>query len=304
MRNILLSGRWLLLMLGAAAMQLSTASPVRAQAANPELDALLTQGVAFPGGQMRKLRPPTLVDGLTADQQQQAIGPVLALKRGRPITYAQFSKKDRNGPYVLLIDQDPQYDGNLPGHSINLWFVVYGNLKTVADPKFMKEQFKPDKTSRFDTLTPADLKERQIVPRTIADGNEWFVHGTFKLLQTDVRLQVQATERVVETTTKESATLAGQIDRRFDRDAKFPNDWRPAPRGVIGEPATLYVSSGAYSKVTKLIQPAGALLVEYHFVYDEPEAWFDGNNLLRSKLPQMANGNVPDFRAAVRAAEQ
>jgi len=304
MRNPLPSGRWFLLMLGLVAMQLSAVSSVQAQAANPELDALLTQGVAFPGGQMRKLRPPTLADGLTAPQQQQAIEAVLAMKKGKLITYEQFTAKEHNSSYVLLVDQDPQYDGSVPGHSINVWFVVYAKLKTVADPKFMKQQFKPDKTSRIDTLTLEDLKERQIVPRIIADGNEWFVHGTFKLLQTDVRVQVQATERVVETTTKESATLAGQIDRRFDRDVMFPNEWRPAPRGVVGEPASLYVSSGAYSKVTKLVQPAGALLVEYHFVYEEPESWFNGHDLLRTKFPQIAPGNVQDFRIAVKAAER
>ena len=148
MRNFLPGGRWLLLMLGLAAMQLSTSSPVRAQAANPELNALLTQGVAFPGGQMRKLRPPTLADGLNAAQQQQAIGAVLAMKKGRPITYNQFTVNNLNTPNVLLIDEDPQYPANAPGHSIDLWFVAYGDLKTVANPKFMKDQFKPDPKSR------------------------------------------------------------------------------------------------------------------------------------------------------------
>jgi hypothetical protein len=293
-----------LLTLGLLAFELSAVSSVRAQAANPELDALLNKGVEFPGGQFRKLRPPTLTDGLNADAQQKAIGNVLAMKKGRPITYVEFTVKNLNTPNVLLIDQDPQYDGNAPGHSINLWFVVFGDLKTVADPKFMKNEFKPDKTSRTDTLSAADLKQRQIVPRIIPGGNEWFVHGTFKLLPAGVRLQVQATERVVETVTKDSATMAAQIDRRFDNDAQYPNEWRPAPNGVVGGPPILYFSSGAYAKVTKLVQPAGALLVEYHFVYDEPDGWFNGVNLLRSKLPQSTPNDVRDFRRDVKTAEQ
>jgi hypothetical protein len=304
MRNPLPSGRWLLLVVGVIAIELSASASVRAQAANPELDALLTKGVEFSGGQMRKLRPPTLIDGLDAAAQQQAIGAVLAMKKGRPIDYKDFTVRNLNTPYVLLIDQDPQYDGNAPGHSINLWFVVYGNLKTVAAPKFLKDQFKPDKTSRTDVLNAEDLKQRQIVPRVIPNGDEWFVHGTFKLLPAGVRLQVQATERVVETKTKESATIAGQIDRRFDNDARYPNDWRPAPQGVVGGPPTLYYSSGAYAKVTQLVQPAGALLVEYHFVYDEPQPWFNGANLLRSKLPQSAPDDVRTFRRDVKTAEQ
>lgn len=303
MRNILLSGRWLLLMLGAAAMQLSTASPVRAQAANPELNALLTQGVAFPGGQMRKLRPPTVVDGLNAAQQQQAIEAVLAPKKGRPITYKEFVVNNLNTPNVLLIDEDPTTPANAPGHSIDLWFVAYGNLKTVANPRFMKAQFKPDPKSQIDTLSPADLKERQIVPRVIPDGNEWFVHGKFLLFQANVRVQVQGTYRVAQTTTKESSVMAGQIDRRFDPDPRFPNEWRPVVQGVVGGPPALYYSSGAYAKVTQLIQPAGALLVEYHFIYDEPEAWFNGANLLRPKLRLKTPDDVREFRRDVKAAE-
>lgn len=300
MRNPLHRGRWLFLAAGLIAWLMSDGSAVRAQSANPELDAVLTQGVAFPGAQMRKLRPPTLLDGMGAAAQQQAIEAVLAMRKGRPLTYKEFTVDNLNTPNVLLIDQDPQYDGNYPGHSINLWFVVFGDLKKVSDPKFLKEQFKPDKTSRIDVLTPAELKQRQVVPRKIAGGDEWFVHGTFKLLPADVRVQVQATERVVETTTKESTTIAGQIDRRFDSDAKFPNEWRPAPGGVVGGQAILYYSSGSYSKVTKLIQPVGALLVEYHFVYDEPEAWFGGANLLRSKFPQSTPSDVRSFRRDVK----
>ena len=163
----------------------------------------------------------------------------------------------------------------------------------------MRQQFQRDKNSQIDVLSDDDLKQRKIVPRTIPDGKEWLVHGMFKLLQTNVRVQVQGTARVVETTTKESAILAGQIDHRFDSDAKYPNDWRPAPSGVVGGPPTLYFSSGAYAKVTKLVNPAGALLVEYHFIYDEPEAWFGGANLLRSKLPQKTREDVKDFRRAM-----
>lgn len=305
MRNPLPSGRWFFLMLGLVALELSTAAnSAQAQAANPELDALLTKGVEFPGAVFRKLRPPTLADGLDAAAQQQAIAPILAMKKGRPITYAEFTVNNLNTPLVLLIDQDPQYDANNPGHSINLWFVVYGKLKTVADPQFLKQQFKPDKTGRVDTLNAADLKQRQIVPRTIPGGNEWFVHGTFKLLPANVRVQVQSTVRVVETREKESATIAGQTDRRFDMDAKFPNEWRPAPAGVVGGPAVLYYSTGGYAKVTQLVEPAGALLVEYHLIYDEPQGWFGGANLLRSKFPQSTPDDVRSFRRDVKAAEQ
>ena len=207
-----------------------------------------------------------------------------------------------NTPYVQLIDQDPQYDNGQPGHSINLWFVVYGKLKTVADPKFLKNQFKPTNTGRVDTLQAADLDQRKIVPAKIPGGNEWFVHGVFKLVQGQVLVQVQGTARADQTTTDDSTTMAVMIDRRFDNDPKFPNEWRPAPGGVVQGNPTLYYSCGGYSKVTKLAAPADAMFVEYHLVFDEPQGWFQGRDVLRSKLPEGTPGDVRQFRRDVRHA--
>ena len=135
MRNPLRHGRWFLLTLGLILFELSAVSSAQAQAANPELDALLTKGVQFPNGQFRKLRSPTLADGLNADAQQKAIEDVLAMKQGRPITYAEVTVKNLNTPYVLLIDQDPntmrtpRVIRSIFGSSSS------GDLKKVSDPE-------------------------------------------------------------------------------------------------------------------------------------------------------------------------
>lgn len=280
------------------------APAVRAQAQNPELSALLQTGVAFPTGQMRRLRPPTLSDGMTAAAQLKAIQSVLAMKKGLPITYKAFFRKNINTPSVLLVDEDPQYDSGQPGHSINLWFVVYGELKTVADPKFLKNQFKPDNQGKMDTLKPAELQQRRVTPRNIPGGQEWFVHGKFQLLETQILVQVQGTVRAVQTTSADSTTLACQIDRRFDSDSTYPNDWRSVVGGVVQNNPSLYYSCGGYAKVTKLAQPAGAIFVEYHLVYDEPYGWFNGADLLRSKLHgTLTDENVRSFRRDVHNTE-
>jgi hypothetical protein len=49
-------------------------------------------------------------------------------------------------------------------------------------------------------------------------------------------------------------------------------------------------------KATRLAAPAGALFVEYHVVFLEPQGWFRGTNLLRSKLPIVAQDLVRKFR--------
>jgi hypothetical protein len=57
-------------------------------------------------------------------------------------------------------------------------------------------------------------------------------------------------------------------------------------------------------KVTRLVEPAGALFVEYHLVFVEPRAWFGGANLLRSKVPILAQSEVRAFRRELARAKK
>ena len=45
-----------------------------------------------------------------------------------------------------------------------------------------------------------------------------------------------------------------------------------------------------------MAQPSDAMLIEYHVVFEEPEAWFQGANLLSSKLPLVIQDVVRSFR--------
>jgi hypothetical protein len=279
---------------------------------NTILNELLQRGVPFGNG-FRRLPPPTLRDGLKADAQQQAINAVLARKPSKP-TYAAFTQKNLNAPYVMFIDDlTPPFGGpGQPGHSIDLWFVAWGDLKAMSDPKFLKQQFQPDSKDRIDVLQPAQLPMGIPIP----GGGEWFVHGQFMILSSDQRLQVRGTAHAMETSNKESSTLAAIVDPRFNQNPNFPNEWRPVQRDangqirrdaqgnmLLGQPS-LYISAGGYLKTTRLVQPAGALLVEYHLVYDEPFGWFDGKNLLRPKLNTKAEDDVRTFRRKVKAASE
>ena len=287
-----------------AAGQAPAAAP--ANPANPTLDDLLKKGVPF-GESSRVLRPPTLTDGMTAAEQQKAINGILQLKPGRQVTFAEFTADGLNTPYVLLID-DPAFGGqNGPGHSIDLWFVTFGKLKKVSDPKFLKGVFPPDPKSKMTTLADKIRSWRKIERQKNPGRDEYFVNGQFLMLPKDNRVQLSATARVEQTTGNESSVLAGLIDPRFNDDANFPNEWRPVlqngggPGGVpqLGSPVT-YTSAGGYAKITELSGVGGAVLVEYHLVYDEPNGWFGGANLLRPKLQSKAEDDVRTFRRKVQ----
>jgi len=303
----------------AACWSATAAVYAQGQSANPIYDQLIQQGVAF-GRASRKICPPTLPDGLNVAQQQQAIKKVLDAKNsnstGKTITYTEFIDKATgiNAPYVLLInDNKLGYGGPAqPGHSIDLWFVVYGKLDAITDPKFLKEQFQPDSKDRIDVLKATDFPKG--VP-ALGKG-EWFVHGQFMIMSHDMRVRVRGTAHAMETTNADSGILAVITDRRFDNNPDFPNEWRPVVRDAnqqvvrdargdpqLGQPI-LYYSTGGYIKATKLVQPADAIVVEYHLVYDEPPAWFGGKEFLRSKLYTKTQEDVRGFRRQVRDAQK
>jgi hypothetical protein len=49
-------------------------------------------------------------------------------------------------------------------------------------------------------------------------------------------------------------------------------------------------------KLTRLREPAGAVFVEGHVIFAEPKGWFDGENVLRSKLPLGVQNQVRALR--------
>jgi hypothetical protein len=68
-----------------------------------------------------------------------------------------------------------------------------------------------------------------------------------------------------------------------------------AGRRHFGE-AQPYSGFGGYAKATRLIDPPGAIFIEYHAAFAEPQDWFSGTNLLRSKLPILAQMIVRQLR--------
>jgi hypothetical protein len=95
-------------------------------------------------------------------------------------------------------------------------------------------------------------------------------------------------------------TYAAILDPRFAGDAKYPNEWQSIARDDAGKLQygswKAYQGLGAYAKATELKAPRGAILVEYHMRFDEPRGWFQGANVIRSKLPIIVQDNVKKLR--------
>jgi hypothetical protein len=266
------------------------------------LAEMLHSGVRMESGATMTLPPPTLPDGLSAADQQKVLAQ-LADQR-RPVE--ALLRKSVVAPFVLKITDDPLAAGETSrACHIDLWFVAYADLAKISDEKFVRQQFEAEtggdansSGSQLVALSPADLTARHIT--TVAD--ERIFAGTIDLFD---RVRLTAAIDGRQSHTDESVSVAISVDPRFSADAQFPNSWRSVTRGTgrslqLGD-AQPYHAAGGYMKASRLAQPSGALLIEYHLVFEEPQGWFSGSNLLRSKLPLVCQDGVRKFRRRMAA---
>ncbi|MGW8256765.1 MAG: hypothetical protein ACWGMZ_04700, partial [Thermoguttaceae bacterium] len=188
---------------------------------------------------------------------------------------------------------------------IDLWFVAYGKWETLISPEF-RDSFSKEKdeqgekrtTAKSGFLTEEECQKRNLKPDLPEGQDAKFVYATFSLFD---QVEISATRYSVLTRGKDWLLAAARLDKRFDHDTDYPNQWRPILRDVnanitLGK-SRPYSGAGAYAKVTRLAQPADAIFVECHIVFDEPYGWFEGGNLLRAKLPVMIPQRVRVFRS-------
>jgi hypothetical protein len=263
---------------------------------NEILQALQTDGVKSETGVTAKLPEFTLPDGLDAAAQQAAMEKIA--ERNKPVD--AMLRKAVTAPFVLKIT-DAQPESTM--RRVDLWFVVHGDLDKISDEKFLKQYAKEDKEGPVQMgffLEPDELKARGISPQTGSGIDERYAHTQVSLFD---RVYVMSTGHGMKTRSEESVVTASILDQRFAGDKDYPNQWSPLERAdsgklEVGDPHP-YSGTGSYLKATKLKEPAGAIFVEYHLVFDEPRQWFNGANLLRTKLPILVQDEVRRFRRRV-----
>jgi len=87
--------------------------------------------------------------------------------------------------------------------------------------------------------------------------------------------------------------IAARISHAFDEPGEITNHWRNLADDGPKQPLEESVS---YAKITRLHEPAGALFVELHAAFAEPEAWFRGAPILRSKFSLVAQDQIRRLR--------
>lgn len=267
-------------------------------ASNVVFDTLTQSGVRLRSGDEVRLPLPSMPDGL--DSQQQA--KVLEKVAGKyPI--ARFMRNSVVAPFVLEINSIEDRQQQRGGQRVDFYFVAYGSRKALfeeglfGDLVGVQEAGSSAKPMTTHTLTADELKERNLSPSDADELSESYVAIDVEILE---RVELTGVGFGVKQKSADSLLGAWMLDDRFTDDAQYPNRWRPVLRDAAGKtslgPASSYSGLGGYIKLTWLHEPAGAILVECHAAFDEPQGWFEGKNLLRSKLPLAIQDNVRNFR--------
>jgi hypothetical protein len=280
---------------GLVAVSVAAAPDIEApHARNDVYVSLLREGVTL-AGKTITFPMPLLHDGDSPDVERAALRKLAGSDEG----VKELLRDSVTAPQILRIHDEKGTDGTII-RVADLWFAVHASLEEI-DPGQLggaREDAKPFEAGnmRFTNhvLTDDELKTRGIVR---ADPKlEWYTHLAADLLD---RIRVEATSRARGSQSKESWVFASRTDHRLDEDAQYPNHWMPVDRqGKAKADAgpKPYPGGASTTKISRLATAPGALLVEGHFAFAEPHAWFDGAPILRSKIALVAQDQIRRLR--------
>jgi hypothetical protein len=264
------------------------------EAINPPFRALLTQGVSV-GERKLPIMPPKMADGLDAKGQLAVLREVA----GREYDVEELLRESKVAPQVIRIRDVAGGPADAPWRAVDVYFVAYGKLDTAADAEFLERFLTSNrKGNSAKTITAAELARRKLPARQVQ--NEGTGYLSFDFLD---RVRLSVVGHSCWSRTDQSIVAAAYIDPAFNADPEYPNQWQAIQKDgdtvKLGKPS-VYSAAGLYLKITELVEPKGALFVEAHAVFAEPEGWFDGANLLRSRLPAVIQNNVRQMRDRLR----
>lgn len=271
---------------------------------NPVYRQLLGPGIEIGSSSTLPVPTPLMPDGLDAEEQERVIQSLLP--EGQ--TMARMMRNSVVAPQVIQMAE--LADPAAPARRVDCWFIAYGDLSVLTEEEFLKSLVRADAAERDGDeegrgLEAEDLSARGITILPENTNNEAYVHGRYTLIN---RVELHGTLRAFWSETPDSIVVAAILDPRFLDDEKYPNRWHPVSADELGRlqtgPGQPYGGMGMYMKATRLAEPEGALLIEWHVVFSEPHAWFDGANLLGSKLPAVIQNQVRTARREIVKASR
>ena len=202
-----------------------------------------------------------MADGLDAAAQRE----VIARIAGQKFRVADLMRKSPVAPFVLKLDTIGTCQGGASLRSVDLWVIAYGRIEQLTSQAFLEDVVKTSAggnsgglPSKVEVLDKGALARYGLRGEESPDRAERYFYTTFPMLD---RVQISVTRRAVLTQGDASGIAAAIVDRRFDADAAYGNQWQPIDRGPNGQLALggpqPYHTGGFYAKVTRLAEPRG-----------------------------------------------
>jgi hypothetical protein len=265
-------------------------------AADPIYQSLVSKGLKVAGSKYVSLTAPCLVDGMSAVEQQVAVQALTG-----EIGMERFMKDSVVSPFIFEIKSAEKLENNADVQRLDFWFVAYGSIDGVLDKKLFDDLSVPVKPSsdglsdEARKLTPEELTKYSLNEGELADGSRVsFGHLGISLFD---KVRLSLVTHAQSFRSSESLVLIGRIQ---DGIEELPSTWSPITTDdddkVRLGTAWPYALGAGYAKVTELKFEPRALFIEMHVLYVEPQEWFNGRNLLRSKLPPVIQEGLRKFR--------
>lgn len=246
--------------------------PTAAKADNL-FDQWFLQAITNPDGDTCEWPAVVMADGLEAAAQTDVIDSVGRVDR-------MMRKSTAASVAIKPARKSPAKDGLF--RIYDYYFVVYGTLDQLADEQILSELVASEKSDdqKSKTNPSEDLGKFKGAQYTYSE----------QTLMKKVRLH-----SVVRSQQEKGgeSLYAGALVMPDGPKGQKKTEWSPVDKPDAFKP---YGGMGVFTKATKLKGTPGAIFVETHLVFYEPEGWFRGRNLLGSKLAPMITNQVKTLR--------
>ena len=266
-----------------------------AHAQNTVYHLVLETGLEMSGRKVQ-LPPPRLFDGQDAAAQRALLREVAGSDRALD----DLLRNSVTAPYVIKV-RDEKTDGATI-RMADVWFVVYAELKQIdfgqeASRTDQKEVEVANMWFQTRLLKEDDFKTIGVKLTPVASGqNRWFSHVHARLLD---RIDFESTNQVMATQAPGSIVIASITDPAFAKVPALASHWKPLTNEVSKKSEDLaspYDGGMSYAKISRLELKPRAVLVEMHMAFVEPDGWFQGKPILRSKFSVIAQDQIRSLR--------
>jgi len=241
----------------------------------------------------------TLRDNMSAEEQHEAITKILG-----SLEEERFMRRSIVSPFVFDLRSISKLEQGGHRQQLDVWFVAHGQLKDIEEKKMIDDLTGPEAKQTpglpevARALTEAEMQSRNLPFGEQPDGKS----HSYGIMGANVldKVFVTGITKSEYKRTNNSITLLLSLDPTLLNDSQFPARWHSITKTDAGDfqlgDARDYSDLLAAIKVTPLVGVEDALFVEVHVIYAEPFDWFEGRNLLRSKLPPVIQDSVRKFR--------